>query len=138
MPHVGTATLAELSYTLIALVGIVVSVLNTYDSHRIVRRVRAARMNGYRLLLAGMDRRTDARRLVVCSLLFIFGLDACLTPPNPHAKTSQLGDVLAVVLIIVLTLTILDTYRDRRERHKIRVLMEAEDRAWFKEHKEAP
>jgi PAS domain S-box-containing protein len=114
---------AEVTWTAMALLGLVLNLFALYDAQGDLYLLRSRRMNGARELVARGHRRNAIVRGLVKFGFSIIGFAALGTPPSPR-RSPTLPVLVLVLVLAIIGLTYTDV-RERVDRHALLRLLAA-------------
>ncbi|MDQ3539963.1 MAG: hypothetical protein M3440_04685 [Chloroflexota bacterium] len=125
----GTATLPEIVWSLIAAVGLVVSILAVGYALQTLHYLQAVGVNGAREKWARNNVRSESIRLAIHSISMIIGIAAMSSLPiNPDVPIPPLSAILSFGLILISLLIVVSSITEKRTRDDIVAAMVAEER----------
>lgn len=123
-----TVTILEFLWTVAALVGLGFTLWMLRDARGDRRYLRAARLNGSRLLVANGAIRWETLRAIKMLLFLLIGLGA-MTRENPPQVLTPGVFLYSCLALYVPLANVYGSVRDRRDRARLLENHEREDRA---------
>lgn len=122
----GTATLPELVWFLIGVLGLAVSFANLRDCWRDMAYIEASGQNGLLWLAATSNTREEFLRVLKSVVICAIGLAAMRQPPaNAVVPVSALAVIVTVGLFTLGVLVVAGSLRARRDRARLRTYQPA-------------
>lgn len=116
---------AEILWTLLAIAGLMVSALASYDAYGDLLYLSEHRLNGARRIVASSNLRAEIARFVVHLLFLVIGLVVIFGPLAGYRQ--YVGRVILVGFILVAIVFVSETILVRRDRRKLLNLIMAEE-----------
>ena len=134
----GSATIPEIAWTVIASIGLVVSVMSIADAQKNLYYLQADHrpLNIYeytvRETLAKSHLANELLRIGMHGVSVVIGVAALDTAPvNRQTPVTMLGYLIALGLITKATLNVIGSVKDRRVRSRMIALLVREDEARY-------
>lgn len=116
----GRTAITEILWTFFGLVGIILNCNNLHHARKDLQLLGILQLNGILKKIAGSHLRSNFFRVLVNLVVVTVGITAMIQKPvNPAIPVTPTGTVITGGLFVIVILSILNAYSDRRFRHNL-------------------